>query len=231
MMRQMGAGQSIAGNVAFKENATSVADRGTEIARAVDHGQPPRSPPTMPRRRVSLELDRGSVDPTTFTGPTRESRLLTDAGAPRRSRSATRRRSSSSGCAETPDDERHRPAQRCSDSLVANGAVRGGGGYPSVLASTSITPYFRVTTRVVRAPQHDQLHAGLARLSGVRTNQENIMKEQSQPLSALRRWSRPSRGPGRDRRLTLAGRAGADRHLRRRRSPPTPRRSSRTSCC
>ena len=30
LLRQMGAGTSIAGNVAFKENATSVADRGTE---------------------------------------------------------------------------------------------------------------------------------------------------------------------------------------------------------
>ena len=34
LLRQMGAGTSIAGNVAFKENATSVADRGTEFARA-----------------------------------------------------------------------------------------------------------------------------------------------------------------------------------------------------
>jgi hypothetical protein len=34
LLRQMGVGTSIAGNVAFKENATSVADRGTEAARA-----------------------------------------------------------------------------------------------------------------------------------------------------------------------------------------------------
>ena len=34
LLRQMGVGTSIAGNVAFKENATSVADRGTEVARA-----------------------------------------------------------------------------------------------------------------------------------------------------------------------------------------------------
>ena len=33
LLRQMGVGTSIAGNVAFKENATSVADRGTEVAR------------------------------------------------------------------------------------------------------------------------------------------------------------------------------------------------------
>jgi len=33
LLRQMGAGTSIAGNIAFKENATSVADRGTEVAR------------------------------------------------------------------------------------------------------------------------------------------------------------------------------------------------------
>lgn len=33
LMRQMGSGVSIAGNVSFKENATSVADRGVEDAR------------------------------------------------------------------------------------------------------------------------------------------------------------------------------------------------------
>jgi hypothetical protein len=33
LMRQMNAGSSIAGNVAFKENATSAADRGIEVAR------------------------------------------------------------------------------------------------------------------------------------------------------------------------------------------------------
>jgi len=34
MMRQMGAGVSIAGNLAFKQNTTSIADLGTEDARA-----------------------------------------------------------------------------------------------------------------------------------------------------------------------------------------------------
>ena len=34
LLRQMGVGTSIAGNIAFKENATSVADRGTEFANA-----------------------------------------------------------------------------------------------------------------------------------------------------------------------------------------------------
>ena len=34
MMRQMGAGTSIAGNIAFKEVATSAAERGTEAGRA-----------------------------------------------------------------------------------------------------------------------------------------------------------------------------------------------------
>ena len=32
LLRQMSTGVSIAGNIAFKENATSVADRGTEVA-------------------------------------------------------------------------------------------------------------------------------------------------------------------------------------------------------
>ena len=32
LLRQMGAGTSIAGNLAFKENATFVADRGAEVA-------------------------------------------------------------------------------------------------------------------------------------------------------------------------------------------------------
>ena len=36
LLRQMGVGMSIAGNIAFKENATSVADRGTEAAALAD---------------------------------------------------------------------------------------------------------------------------------------------------------------------------------------------------
>ena len=40
------------------------------------------------------------------------------------------------------------PAQRCSDSLVATGGSRGGGGYPSILSPTSTAPFYRVTTRV-----------------------------------------------------------------------------------
>jgi hypothetical protein len=40
MMRQMGTGISVAGNVAFKQNATSTADVGTEAARAWFVAQP-----------------------------------------------------------------------------------------------------------------------------------------------------------------------------------------------
>ena len=76
LLRQMGVGTSIAGNVAFKENATSVADRGTEFANA---GWSPTT-----RSRASDSIANGyisnwgtSVDPNTYDWDN-QARLLVD---------------------------------------------------------------------------------------------------------------------------------------------------------
>ena len=64
LLRQMGAGVSIAGNIAFKENATSVADRGTEVAYALAHSRLRDTSLDSIRQRLLLKLGRPRVDPT-----------------------------------------------------------------------------------------------------------------------------------------------------------------------
>ena len=143
LLRQMGAGTSIAGNIAFKENATSVADRGTEAARAW----------LMANSAITandsvangyLSSWAGGVDPTAFDWAG-SSRTLTDDQA---QTGNTARIIIHRLCA-TPNMSALDPAQRCSDFPVINaGESRGGGGYPSVLPGTAPSPFFRVTTRV-----------------------------------------------------------------------------------
>lgn len=143
LLRQMGVGTSIAGNVAFKENATSVADRGTEFARAW----------LMANSAITandsvangyLSSWAGGVDPTAFDWAG-QSRTLTDDQA---QTGNTTRMIIHRLCA-TANMSALDPAQRCSDFPVINaGESRGGGGYPSVLPGTAPSPFYRVTTRV-----------------------------------------------------------------------------------
>jgi type IV pilus assembly protein PilX len=144
LLRQMGVGTSIAGNVAFKENATSVADRGTEVARD--------------RIRVNSAITAldsfspngyhsswtGDVDPTTFDW-TNQSRLLVDDQA----QTGNTARVIIQRLCETAGMSANDPAQHCSDFPLPNaGGSRGGGSYPSVLPGASPQPFYRVTTRV-----------------------------------------------------------------------------------
>ena len=143
LLRQMGVGTSIAGNVAFKENATSVADRGTEAARAWIMAN---SAATSNDSIVDGYLSSwaGGVDPTTFDWDG-QSRTLVDDQA---QTGNTARLIIQRLCA-TANMSALDPAQRCSDFPVINaGESRGGGGYPSVLPGTAPTPFYRVTTRV-----------------------------------------------------------------------------------
>jgi Tfp pilus assembly protein PilX len=147
LLRQMGAGTSIAGNIAFKENATSVADRGTEVARQWirDNTAITANDSLTAGYHSSWTGSWGtSVDPTTFTWDNANSRLITD-DDPQTGNTA---RVIIQRLCETPNMSAIDPAQRCSDSLIANGGSKGGGGYPSVLPSTSTAPFYRVTTRV-----------------------------------------------------------------------------------
>jgi hypothetical protein len=207
LLRQMGAGTSIAGNIAFKENATSVADRGTEVARQWIRDN------TAITANDALTAGyhsswTGSVDPTTFVWTDAQSRLLTDAGAILDdTQTGNTARIIIQRLCETPNMSAIDPAQRCSDSLVANGGSRGGGGYPSILPSTrrAVLPSHDARPG---AAQHDQLHAGPAAVSGVRTHQEKHHEKRR----ALIRASSP--GPARAAALlamslALTGPAGA----------------------
>ena len=140
MMRQMGAGTSIAGNVAFKEIATSVADVGAEDARVWIAGN-----------QLVLNTDNfaqgyhsswnASVDPTTFDW----AQARTVAPAPDVGNAAL---VYIERLCETPNIPANAPTQVCSDRPIGTGPSRGGGSYPSVLPTTPPQPYFRVTTRV-----------------------------------------------------------------------------------
>ena len=139
MMRQMGAGTSIAGNVAFKEYATSVADRGTEFARA-----------WMVTNRATLNNDNlaagyhsswsPGVDPTTFNWATGAATLVAENGN-------TALVYIERLCA-TANTSAIAPTQICSDKPVGTSESKSGGSYPSVIPPTPPQPYFRVTTRV-----------------------------------------------------------------------------------
>ena len=127
LLRQMGVGTSIAGNVAFKENATSVADRGTEFARHWLIANTRSPPPTRRPTAIYSSWD-GSVDPTTFDWDDASRSMLVDDDA---QTGNTARIIIQRLCAVA-GTERDRPSQNCSDSPVLNsGGSKGGGGYPS----------------------------------------------------------------------------------------------------
>jgi type IV pilus assembly protein PilX len=143
LLRQMGAGTSIAGNIAFKENATSVADRGTEFANAwiVANYAITASDSVADGYFSSWG---GSVDPTTFDWDA-QSKLLVDDQV----QTGNTTRFIIQRLCLTPNMSALAPAQSCSDSAVINtGDSHAGAGYPGVLPGTSTKPFFRITTRV-----------------------------------------------------------------------------------
>lgn len=143
LLRQMGAGTSIAGNIAFKENATSVADRGTEFART---WLAANSAITASDSLADGYLSSwgGSVDPTTFNWAAQSRTLVDDqAQTGNTARIIIQRLCATAGMSAID------PAQQCSDFPVVNGGQsHGGGGYPSVLPGASPSPFYRITTRV-----------------------------------------------------------------------------------
>ncbi|MEO7057251.1 MAG: hypothetical protein ABI143_10630 [Caldimonas sp.] len=145
LLRQMSAGNAIAGNVAFKENATSTADAGTEAARQwlID---------TAATNLASLNADvaasgyfstwAGGVDPTQYDWTQSGSNTL-DASTGSRVRYIIHRLCETAGL--DPAD----PSQRCSDRPGGPnnaGGVGYGTGSPSAFSSP--IPFYRITTRV-----------------------------------------------------------------------------------
>ena len=140
MMRQLGVGTSIAGNVAFKENATSAADRGTESARR-----------WLKANQAILNDDQPAAgyhsswavtaDPTAYDWAAGSFTLVGVEVGNTVSVYIERL------CA-TPSMSATAPTQVCSDKADGSGFDRSGGSYPSVLPPPLPQPRFRVTTRV-----------------------------------------------------------------------------------
>ena len=139
MLRQMGGGLSIAGNLAFKQSATAVADLGTEAGRAWI---------TTPGRNLTnTQAGAGyfsswgnSVDPasvafvdwTAIAG-------VTEAATGNTVKYVIHR------LCELPEVDANGPLQHCSaeGGSSTNHGVEPGGGFASIAQ-----PYFRITTQV-----------------------------------------------------------------------------------
>jgi Tfp pilus assembly protein PilX len=157
LMRQLGVGTSIAGNIAFKEGATAVADRGAEEALQwlslpttnPSNTSPPDGyesswaagfDPNAPAFAWGPGFSKAIVPPLPAALDFAQTGSQTDMVIQRL-------------CALANTSSLD-PAQQCSDSLVQNPlASHGGGGYGSVLPATTPAPFYRVTTRV-RGPRN-----------------------------------------------------------------------------
>ena len=137
LLRQMGAGTSIAGNIAFKENATSVADRGTEFANAwLVANYAITAADSVANGYLSSW--GGSVDPTTFDWAGQSKTLVDD-----QAQTGNTTRFIIQRLCETPGLSALDPAQKCSDAPVLNsGESRSGASYPGVLPGTFTKPFF-----------------------------------------------------------------------------------------
>ena len=143
LLRQMGVGTSIAGNLAFKENATSVADRGTEFARRwlIDNAPLTANDDFSKGYHSSWS---GNIDPTSYAWDT-ESLTVTAPEDVAQTGNTTQiiiHRLCATANMSALD-----PAQRCSDEMVSSPS-KGGGSYGATSTSTSPAPFFRITARV-----------------------------------------------------------------------------------
>jgi len=154
MLRQMGTGISVAGNVAFKQNATSTADGGTEAARAWYVAQ----------STATLEVDNAAnaaqgyyatwngtwgatVDPTQFNWKTGAATATVGAGAADTAIGNTSQYIIQRLCQNPGSIQSN--TQTCSDLEDDTSRPKGSFDYTSSPLPPSFKPYFRVTTRVV----------------------------------------------------------------------------------
>ncbi len=149
MLRQMGSGISVAGNVAFKQNATSTADVGTEAARQwyLTSG-------------ANLNIDQPAqgyyatwsgtwgttVDPTQFNWQTGAATVTVGAGAADIGGGNTSQYIIQRLCRDPGSVQA--PTQVCSDLENDTLHAKGSLDYSSPPLTPSLTPYYRVTTRV-----------------------------------------------------------------------------------
>lgn len=154
MFRQVGTGVIIAGNLAFKENATAVGDLGIEGARAwliaqssatLDFDQAPAY------YSCALPLPPGSIAPVcaqlTFDAATYDwtnsVQQTADDGTGNRVRYVIHRLCSDANASVNTG------AQACVTlGSTGSGGSKGGGGYGVLPLANTVQPYFRVTARV-----------------------------------------------------------------------------------
>jgi Tfp pilus assembly protein PilX len=144
LLRQMGAGTSIAGNIAFKESATYIADRGAEVG--LQYIQLPTTDLTVntPAAGYAATWVDG-LDPTALNwGPNSlalaDDPIIRDIAQTGNSADViVQRLCQNVGSALA-------PAQRCSDILVPG---TGCSHIPPSLCPPTPTPFYRVTTRVL----------------------------------------------------------------------------------
>ncbi len=155
LLRQLGVGTSIAGNVAFKETATSVADRGVE--EALQWLGLPATNSSLTNAPNGYDSSWGAgFDPNAFAWGPGVSRaiVLPVPAALDFAQTGSQSDMIVQRLCATPNMSSLDPAQLCSDSLIQNPLrSHGGGGYGSVLPSTTPAPFYRVTTRV-RGPRN-----------------------------------------------------------------------------
>jgi len=155
LMRQLGVGTSIAGNIAFKESATAVADRGVEVA--LQWLSLPATNPSLTSVPDGYYSSwAAGFDPNVFPwGPGFSTTIVPPLpAAPDFAQTGSQTEMVIQRLCLFADMSSLDPAQRCSDSLIPNPLrSHGGGGYGSVLPATTPAPFYRVTTRV-RGPRN-----------------------------------------------------------------------------
>lgn len=144
MLRQMSSGVSIAGNIAFKQGATAVADAGIEAGRAWLTNNPALLEANAPANGYYATW-AGNVDPTSADWTPMWNAvpvaLATNSGSVQWivQRLCALPGPSSGG------------AQQCSDSVPTSsgGGSKGGGSYGDTPTALTPTPFYRVTARVL----------------------------------------------------------------------------------
>ena len=153
LMRQLGVGTSIAGNVAFKETATAVSDRGAEVA--LQWLAIPTTNTSLTSWPNGYESSwNAGFDPNALFALGFSMLIVPPLAAqPDFSQTGNQTDMIVQRLCSTANMSSLDPAQQCSDSLIQNPLrSHSGGGYGSVLPSTTPAPFYRVTTRV-RGPR------------------------------------------------------------------------------
>ena len=141
MFRQVGTGVTIAGNLAFKSNATSVGDMGIESGRSwlMAQGATTLQSDLVPGYYSSWQV---AFNPATFDWTNNATLVTADDGTGNEVRYVIHRMCRNAGL--TVND----PAQQCvTIGSAAAGGTKGGGSYGVLALSNTTQPYFRVTVR------------------------------------------------------------------------------------